>query len=74
MELIVGQKIFKEKGGLSFRSDERDIAVPYSMRQAVYEWCGANKITVEYQGTLGGTDVWRVRDEQQRAWFTMRWL
>lgn len=59
--------------GYVLMADERDIAVPYTSRQAVYEWCGTNKITVEYQGTLGGVDVWRVRDDQQRVWFTMRW-
>lgn len=59
--------------GYVFMSDNRDIAVSYSERQAVYDWCGANKITVEYQGTLGGTDVWRVRDEEQRMWFTLKW-
>lgn len=53
--------------------DIRDIGVAYSNRQAVYEWCGENKITVEYQGTLGGTDVWRVKDEQHRAWFMLKW-
>ena len=53
--------------------DERDIAVPYSKRQEVYEWCVANKISVEYQVTLSGVDVWRVRDDQQRMWFNMRW-
>ena len=59
--------------GYVLMGDHRDIPVPYSNRQAVYDWCGANKITVEYQGTLGGTDLWRIRDEQQRAWFMMRW-
>lgn len=59
--------------GYMLMSDERDIAVPYASRQAVYDWCGANKITVEYQGTLGGTDVWRVRDDEQRMWFTLKW-
>jgi hypothetical protein len=54
-------------------SDERDIGISYSKRQEVYEWAGANGITIEYQGTLGGVDVWRVRDDQQRAWFTLKW-
>lgn len=52
-------------------SDDRDIA--YAKRQVVYEWCDENKIAVEYQGTLGGTDVWLVRDEEQRMWFTLKW-
>jgi hypothetical protein len=59
--------------GYVFMSDERDIGISYSKRQEVYEWAGANGITIEYQGTLGGVDVWRVRDDQQRAWFTLKW-
>jgi len=62
-----------DASGYVLMADDKDIAVSFSNRQAVYEWCGKNKITVEYQGTLGGTDVWRIRDEQQRAWFTLRW-
>ena len=53
--------------------DSRDIAVPYIKRQQVHAWCEENKITAEYQGTLGGTDLWRVRDDDQRAWFALRW-
>ena len=59
--------------GYVFMCDDRDISVSYSKRQEVHDWCCANKIAVEYQGTLGGTDVWRVRDEQHRSWFTLRW-
>lgn len=63
----------QDSRGYVFMSDERDIAVPFSRRQEVYEWAGQNGITIEYQGTLGGVDVWRVLDEQQRAWFTLKW-
>lgn len=59
--------------GYVFMSDERDIAIPYSRRQEVYKWAGQNGITIEYQGTLGGVDVWRVKDDQHRAWFTLKW-
>lgn len=59
--------------GYVLMGDDRDIAVPYTKRQAVYDWCGDNKITVEYQGTLAGTDVWRVRDERQRVAFVLKW-
>jgi len=59
--------------GYVLMGDDRDIAVPYTKRQAVYDWCGDNKITVEYQGTLAGTDVWRVRDERQRVTFLLKW-
>jgi len=53
--------------------DSRDIAVAYTNRQAVYDWCGENKIAVEYQGTLGGTDLWRIKDEKERTMFYLRW-
>lgn len=59
--------------GYVFMSDDRDIATPYPCRQQVHAWAADNKITVEYQGTLNGTDVWRIRDDQQRAWFALRW-
>jgi hypothetical protein len=59
--------------GYEFMSDERDIATPFARRQEVYSWAGQNGITIEYQGTLGGVDVWRIQDDRQRAWFTLRW-
>lgn len=62
-----------DASGYVLMGDSRDIAVLKSKRQQVYEWAGANKITAEFLGTLGGTDVWRVKDAQQRAWFTLRW-
>jgi len=62
-----------DASGYVLMGDEKDVAVSYSKRQEVYEWCGANKITVEYQGSLAGVDVWRIRDDQQRMWFTLRW-
>lgn len=67
-------KIFAtDARGYVFMGDPRDIAIAYSKRQEVYEWCGKNKIAVEYRGTLAGTDLWRVRDDAQRAWFSLRW-
>lgn len=59
--------------GYVFMSDERDIATSYSRRQEVYIWAGENGINIEYQGTLGGVDVWRVQDERQRMLFLLKW-
>lgn len=59
--------------GYVFMSDERDIATAFLQRQEVYEWAGTNGITIEYQGTLNGVDVWRIKDEEQRAWFALKW-
>ena len=67
------KELVHDLNGYVLMGDERDIAVPYSHRQEVYEWAGLNRITIEYQGTLGGVDVWRVRDDQQRAWFALKW-
>jgi hypothetical protein len=70
----MSQKEFgRTLNGYVFMSDERDIGVSWSKRQEVHDWAGTNGITIEYQGTLGGIDVWRVRNDQQRAWFNLRW-
>lgn len=62
-----------DASGYVLMGDAKDIAVPNSKRQSVYEWAGLNKVSLQLLGTLGGTDVWRVPDEQQRAWFNLRW-
>ncbi len=68
------RKVFaQDNTGYCLMADEKDVAVPFFNRQKVYEWCGANRISIELLGTLAGTDVWRVRDDRQRAWFAMRW-
>lgn len=63
----------RDQRGYVFMSDARDIAVSYEKRSDVYDWATKNSVVVEYKGTLGGTDVWRVKDDQHRAWFTLRW-
>ena len=69
----MGTKVFAEKGRLKLIGDERDIGVATWWRDAVWRWCDENSIAIEYQGTLAGYDVWRVKDEPQRAWFVLRW-
>ena len=69
----VGQKLFAVKGRVKLVGDARDIAVDADQRLAVWNWCDRNDIELEYQGTLAHTDLWRVRNEQQRAWFLLRW-
>lgn len=67
-------KVFAEKGRVKLIGDNRDIAVPYNLRADVWLWCQKNDIEVQYQGSLSGTDLWRVRDEKHRMWFALRWL
>jgi hypothetical protein len=53
--------------------DTIDVVISYTKRQEVYDWCSEHNIEIEYQGTMMGTDVWRVKDEKQRLWFKLRW-
>lgn len=72
--IIVGTKQFAQDArGYVLMGDERDIGVATWDRDAVWTWCENNGINIEYQGTLAGTDVWRVRDEKQRVMFILRW-
>ena len=71
---MTGTKIFAQDArGYVIMGDERDIATPYPQRQEVHAWAAENKIIIEYQGTMAGIDVWRIKDDQQRAWFALRW-
>lgn len=69
----MGMKAFVEKGRVRLMGDERDIGVVSNYRQDVWQWCDANDIDLEYQGSLAGTDLWRIKDEQQRVMFLLRW-
>ena len=69
----MGTKTFSEQDGLKFVGDERDIGVISNYRQDVWDWCDANNVDLEYQGTLGGLDVWRIKNEKQRTAFILRW-
>lgn len=69
----MASKIFAEKGRVKLVGDSRDIAVPYEKRKQVWNWCYENNVTVTYEGSLAGIDLWRVKDDEQRLWFTLRW-
>ena len=59
--------------GYVLMGDERDVGVPYKHRNELWQWCDENSINIEFQGTLNGTDVWRVKDDKQRVMFLLRW-
>ena len=69
----MGTRVFAEKGRVKLIGDERDIGIVSNYREDVWAWCDANNINLEYQGTLGKMDLWRVRDERQRVMFLLRW-
>lgn len=66
-------KVFAEYKSFKLIGDSRDIAVDFNRRNAVWDWCEDNDIDLEYQGSLGSIDLWRVRDEEQRLMFVLRW-
>ena len=79
---MMAEKIFMERDRFVLRGDDRDIMVPAQHRKAVVRWCRQNKIDLECplskdnQAIIKdyfGVNLWRVRDEQQRMWFVMRW-
>ena len=66
-------KVFAEKGRVKLIGDERDIGVATRCRNDVLTWCNKNNIDFLFQGYMAGIDVWRIQDNQQRAWFALRW-
>ena len=69
----MASKVFAEKGRVKLIGDERDIGIVSNYRKDVWTWCHANGIELEYQGSLEGTDLWRIKDEKHRMWFLLRW-
>ena len=59
--------------GYALMGDSRGITVDWHLRHDVYNWADKNKITVEYQGSMSGKDLWYVKDDQHRAWFALKW-
>ena len=75
----MAQKTFLERSGTKLQSDERDIMLPLSLGREIQQWCQDNNIqAVRVQNqvivqTMFGVTLWRIPDEQQRAWFALRW-
>jgi hypothetical protein len=78
----MAEKIFMERDRFILRGDDRDIMLPAQYKMAVLSWCRKNNIDVELPLNKDnehiakhyfGVNLWRIRDEQQRAWFALRW-
>lgn len=59
--------------GYALMGDSRGITVDWQLRESVWKWAVENGIVIEYQGSLGGQDLWYVKDDQHRTWFTLKW-
>lgn len=69
----MGSKCFTEYNGLKLLGDERDVMCNYVDRNEIWDWSEKNKILLQFQGSLGYNDLWRIRDEKQRVWFMLKW-
>ena len=78
----MAEKIFMERDRFVLRADDRDIMLPAQNKMAVVRWCRRNNIDFEFPLSKDqqeivkhyfGVNIWRVRDEQQRMWFLLRW-
>ena len=76
----MAEKVFIERDFGQLISDERDIMLPLRLTKEVQEWCLTNNIKAERSQKQAiiqsyyGVTLWRIKDEQQRAWFILRWL
>jgi hypothetical protein len=79
---MMASKVFLKAGGNQLISDERDIMVAARYRSQVIQWCRESGVEVEdpqcnYTHDIAqkmfGVNIWRIRDEQQRVLFALRW-
>ncbi len=82
----MARKIFLEHNGLKLCSDDRDVMVSKTHYHEVLSWCVDQGIVVEnpfdqdhanYEtrllATLFGVNLWRIRNENHRMLFILRW-
>lgn len=63
--------------GYEIYSDSNDIRVNIedpAMVFAIKDWCSSNKVDALLMLlVIPSLSIWRIKDEQQRAWFMLRW-
>jgi hypothetical protein len=78
----MGQKVFITRDKYTLMSDERDFVIPVKHRMEVIEWCQQFDIKAEIPldelnrhltHTYFGVDLWRVKDDEQRLMFALKW-
>ena len=72
-------KVFLERSGVALVSDERDVMVSSSLIKDVIAWCDENGIDAEQVAKSPvtqysfGVNLWRVKNDEQRMWFALKW-
>ena len=67
------RKKFVIDSGVALMADERGVLTNFPDREEVWKWANSNAITMHYQGSMAQKELWIIKDEQQRAWFLLRW-
>lgn len=76
------QKVFLTRNRIQLIGDARDFVVPVKHRAEVLHWSRQTNIEVECPLNKDnqylcehyfGVDMWRVKEEQQRLWFALKW-
>jgi len=74
----MGTRVFAGIGNFKLISDERDIMVHKDHYEQVIAWCEQMNITATSSHmilapTMFGVNLWRVKDDEQRLMFALRW-
>ena len=69
----MASKTFWELGKYKIVSDERDFMIALRLRDSVAIWCRNNNVTASIHMSAFGKDIWRVKEDEQRMWFSLRW-
>ena len=72
---MTGTQEFFKVGDFSVQSDERDIRTAANNWREILKWCENNNIAASriITGDRFPFNIWRVKDDQQRTWFKLRW-
>ena len=68
----MASKVFAEWHGVALNSDARDIGVKVQDVDLIMPWCEKNNIDIQRVNRGFGIDVWRIKDEQQRMMFLLK--
>lgn len=66
-------KVFVEKGRVQLIGDPRGFTIPVKHRTEYWNWCQDNDIKTEFHGSMGGVDLWYVKNDQHRMLTLLRW-
>ncbi len=67
------QKVFVERGRVKLVGDPRGFLVDRSQRTEYKAWCKNNAIETSFQGSMGGVDLWYVKNDKDRMLVLLRW-